>query len=101
MRIEDMNNDELMDEEQIIILQRLLGIGTCDDYYGKVKVKLLEQISLLPILSPSMINYLENDVVNVGRDSMSFFQPETNDTLRYLVSKYQKYRVNSPYLYVS
>jgi len=94
MRIEDMNNDELMDEEQIIILQRLLGIGTCDDYYGKVKVKLLEQISLLPILSLSMKNYLEDEVVNVGRDNMSFFQQDTNDTLRYLVKENQIYRVN-------
>ena len=94
MRIEDMNNDELMDEEQIIILQRLLDLGICEDYYGKVKVKLLEQISLLPILNPTMQNYLEDDVVNVGKDNMSFFQQDTNDTLRYLVKENQIYRVN-------
>ena len=57
-------------------------------------MELLEQISLLPILNPTMKNYLENDVVNVGRDGMSFFQPETNDSLRYLVKENQIYRGN-------
>jgi len=41
-----------------------------------------------------MKNYLEDEVVNVGRDNMSFFQQDTNDTLRYLVKENQIYRVN-------
>ena len=81
--------DELLDDEHMEILQRLLHFGIREDYYDLVSLEFLEELSGLPVLSRAEMNYLENDVINIGRDGMNFFQPETNDILRDLIDRYQ------------
>jgi hypothetical protein len=90
-KVESTNTDEemeeIMDEEQLEILDRLKEIGLQDDYYDFINSDFLEEISTLPMLTDKQRNYLYDDIINI-KDGMSFFQNETNDILRHLISTY-------------
>lgn len=82
---EEMN--EIMDEEQREILDRLKEIGLQEDYYEFINADFLEEISTLPVLTDKQRNYLYDDIINI-KDGMSFFQNETNEVLRHLITMY-------------
>jgi hypothetical protein len=79
--------EEIMDEEELEILERLKEIGLQSDYYDFVDSDFLEEISTLPVLTDKQRNYIYDDIINL-RDGMSFFQNETNGILRHLISTY-------------
>lgn len=81
---EDMN--EIMDEEQLGTLERLKEIGIQKDYFKFIDSEFLGEISNLPFLTDVQRNHLFDDIINI-KDSMSFFQDETNELLRNLVNK--------------
>lgn len=68
------------------LLDQLKEIGIQDDYYEYINAELLGEISALPILSQNQKNWLEEDVVNLNY-GMSFFQPQTDAIIRFLISK--------------
>jgi hypothetical protein len=90
-KVESTNTDEemdvIMDEEQLEILERLKEIGLQSDYYDFVDSDFLEEISTLAVLTDRQRNYLYDDIINI-KDGMSFFQNETNEILRHLISAY-------------
>jgi hypothetical protein len=77
-------DDMDMDEEHIETMERLKEIGIQEDYFEYVNVDFLAEISDLPFLTQVQRNWLEEDIMNVNY-GMSFFQPETDKLLRWLV----------------
>ena len=84
--LEEIVVDEgmVMDEEHIETMDRLKEIGIREDYFEFVNVDLLAEISDLPFLTPVQSNWIEEDIMNVNY-GMSFFQPETDKLLRWIV----------------
>ena len=85
--LEDMYDMDDLDEEQLETLERLKEIGLKEDYSELVDSELLEELSNLPNLTDAHRTILENEIINI-LDGMSSFQNETNDLLRYLISRY-------------
>lgn len=83
---ESYDFEEELDEAQMELLDQLKEIGIQDDYYEYINAELLGEISALPILSQNQKNWLEEDVVNLNY-GMSFFQPQTDAIIRFLISK--------------
>jgi hypothetical protein len=82
-----MDDIDDLDEEQSETLERLKEIGLQEDYSELVNSELLEVLSSLPNLTDAQRNILENEIINI-LDGMSSFQYETNELLRYLISRY-------------
>jgi hypothetical protein len=85
--VEDMDDMDDLDEEQLETLERLKEIGLQEDYSELVNSELLEELSNLPNLTDAQRTILENEIINI-LDGMSSFQNETNELLRYLISRY-------------
>lgn len=79
-----IDDDKIMAEEHIETMERLREIGIREDYFEYLTVDLLAKISKLPFLTQVHRNWLEEDIMNVNY-GMSFFQPETDKLLRWLV----------------
>lgn len=82
--VELTEDDMVMDEEHIETMERLKEIGIQDDYFEYVNVDFLAEISDLPFLTQVQRDWLEEDIMNINY-GMSFFQPETDKLLRWLV----------------
>lgn len=82
--VELTEDDMVMDEEHIETMERLKEIGVQDDYFEYVNVDFLSEISDLPFLTQVQRDWLEEDIMNINY-GMSFFQPETEKLLRWLV----------------
>jgi hypothetical protein len=82
--VELTEDDMVMDEEHIETMERLKEIGVQDDYFEYVNVDFLSEISDLPFLTQVQRDWLEEDIMNINY-GMSFFQPETDKLLRWLV----------------
>lgn len=85
--MEDMGDKDDLDEEQLETLERLKEIGLQEDYSELVDSELLEELSNLPNLTAAQRSILEEEIVNI-QDGISSFQNETNELLRYLISKF-------------
>jgi len=67
-------------------LSMLLDIGIQDDYHGLIGDELMERIIQLPLIQGErVISFLEDEVWNI-RQGYGFFQYETNDIIREIVS---------------
>jgi len=84
--IDDMDDLDDLDEEQLETLERLKEIGLHEDYSELIDAELLQMTTQLN-LTDNQRNILENEIINI-QDGMSFFQNETNELLRYLISRY-------------
>lgn len=82
--VELTGDNMILDEEHIETLERLKEIGIQEDYFEYVNVDFLAEISVLPFLTQVQRNWFEEDIMNVNY-GMSFFQPETDKLLRWLV----------------
>ena len=84
--VELTEDDLIMDEEHIETIERLKEIGIHDDYFEYVNVEFLAEISDLPFLTQVQRDWFAEDIMNINY-GMSFFQPETNRLIRWLVQK--------------
>lgn len=75
-----------MDEIQIEICKKLLGVGFQEDYYALVNAEFLEDISNLPMLYQEERDVLYDEVVNLN-SGFTFLQDKTNALLRNLVER--------------
>ena len=81
----ELTEDEIaMDEEHIETIDRLKEIGIHDDYFEYVNVEFLAEISDLPFLTQVQRDWFAEDIMNINY-GMSFFQPETNRLIRWLI----------------
>lgn len=81
---ESTDYEMIMEDEHIEIMERLKEIGIQDDYFEYVDVDFMAEIIQLPFLTQVQRDWLEEDIMNVNY-GMSFFQPETDKLLRWLV----------------
>jgi hypothetical protein len=73
-------------EDQIELIEKLVDIGSHEDYYGKIDQVTLERISQLPFMQKTKEqNLLLDEVLNI-REGFSFFQPESNKLLKEMIS---------------
>lgn len=84
--LNEYEKDYDMDERHMDIIKRLKEIGIRDDYYGIVEDEFLEEISELPFLTVKQRSIIYDDINN-QREGFCFFQDNTNELLRRLLSK--------------